>query len=66
MLYPTKKGEIGIKEVFGTFFVWFLRKKYQRIMQVEGRMDNRQAYIDWKNKIVHFAQLQERNYDRIF
>jgi hypothetical protein len=29
-------------------------------------MDNRQAYIDWKNKIVHFAQLQERNYDRIF
>ena len=45
------------KQAFAQFFDWFLRKRYLRHLVAEGKMNNKTAYLDYKNKyLVGYAE----------
>ena len=37
---------------FKEFFIWFLKERYLRYLILEGKMDKKKAYIDYKNTIL--------------
>ena len=48
---PRDSEEVAkFKRAFGSFFDWFLRHRYVRHLAAQGKMINKQAYIDYKNK----------------
>lgn len=49
MLLNGSKDEPDMKKCFKSFFIWFLRHRYIRYLINEGKMDNKEAYIDYKN-----------------
>lgn len=38
-----------MKRMFATFFEWFLREKYMFYLLSEGKMSNKEKYIEFKN-----------------
>jgi len=44
--------EISMKAAFKEFFIWFLKERYLRYLILEGKMDQKKAYIDYKNTIL--------------
>jgi hypothetical protein len=41
-----------MKEAFKEFFIWFLKERYLRYLILEGKMDQKQAYIEYKNTLL--------------
>ena len=41
-----------MKAAFKEFFIWFLKERYLRYLILEGKMDQKKAYIDYKNNIL--------------
>jgi hypothetical protein len=48
----TCEEEVGMKAAFKEFFIWFLKERYLRYLILEGKMDQKKAYIDYKNNIL--------------
>ena len=46
------KDEVAIQRVFAGFMRKFLRKKYLIYMLRFGKMENREKYIEYKNKYI--------------
>ena len=44
--------EKGFKKAFSGFFDWFMRHRYLRYLVSEGRMRNKSAYLEYKNKYM--------------
>jgi hypothetical protein len=50
------------KGVFREFFKWFLKHRYLRYLLTEGKITNKQAYIDYKNKnLFTFVEQHEES-----
>jgi hypothetical protein len=49
---PKNEDETNMKAAFKEFFIWFLKERYLRYLILEGKMDQKQAYIDYKNTIL--------------
>lgn len=55
-----------IPKVFLTFFKWFLKFRYLRHLVCEGKMEQKKAYIEYKNRelLPMIAQIEsEMNND---
>lgn len=50
MLIPESKEEVKIKKVFYIFLNWFLRGKYLVYMVRNGKMEDKEIYIQYKNQ----------------
>jgi len=59
-----KDSESGAscKRVFKHFYRWFLKSRYLRYLLIEGKMANKQAYIEYKNNNL-FKYAKEREFD---
>jgi hypothetical protein len=51
--------EIRVKRVFKIYFIWFLRHRYIRYIIREGKMEKKDAYINYKNKELLHLITQE-------
>lgn len=47
-----EESEVTIKAAFKEFFVWFTKERYLRYLILEGKMDQKEAYIEYKNTIL--------------
>ena len=45
-------SDADFKAVFSKFFEWFMKERYVRSLLAEGRMSDRKAYIEYKNKVL--------------
>lgn len=45
-------ADAAIKTVFRSFFEWFMKERYVRCLMTEGRMSDKKAYIEYKNKVL--------------
>ena len=52
MFLPKSEDERKFKKVFELFTEWFVRNKYIGYVVKDGRMKNKETYIDYKNKYV--------------
>jgi hypothetical protein len=51
---------MSCKRVFRDFYRWFLKHRYLRYLLLEGKMANKQAYIEYKNTHL-FRFVDEEN-----
>lgn len=51
---PRKGHDVKLKRVFAWFLEWYLRKRYMHYLLVEGKMDHKERYVDYKNKYMLF------------
>jgi hypothetical protein len=49
---PANKQEVGIKRAFLNFMEWFLKERYLRHLLEDGHMDNKKAYLLYKNRFL--------------
>ena len=48
------------KRVFKKFYRWFLKERYLRYLLLEGKMKEKQAYIEYKNRnLFRYAREEE-------
>jgi hypothetical protein len=47
-----KEEDGSIVRVFSVFFKWFLQERYVRHLFMEGKMVQKMAYIQYKNKVL--------------
>jgi hypothetical protein len=52
LLIPGPRADRPFKAVFKDFFEWFLHSRYLRHLLIDGKMDNKAAYIHYKNSIL--------------
>ena len=52
LLKPASPSEIPMKKCFSEFFEWFLKERYIRYLLVDGKMEHKDAYIRYKNKVL--------------
>jgi hypothetical protein len=48
-----------MKKVFKNFLNWFLRNKYVAYILKYGRMENKEKYIEFKNKFMLYLDDSE-------
>ena len=41
-----------MKAAFREFFLWFTKERYLRYLILEGKMEQKQAYIEYKNTVL--------------
>lgn len=44
--------EKPIKAAFKEFFIWFTKERYLRYLILEGKMEQKEAYIEYKNTVL--------------
>jgi hypothetical protein len=52
VILSDSESDLTIKTVFRLFFEWFMKERYVRNLISDGRMTDRKAYIDYKNKVL--------------
>ena len=57
LLTPEREEEVSIKKVFFLFMRWFLRNKYMLYVVKNGKMEDKEAYIEFKNR--YFLYIEE-------
>ena len=49
------------KQVFREFYSWFLKERYLRYLLRDGKMDNKLAYIEYKNEhLFGYVRVDEK------
>ena len=48
------------KRIFAEFYIFFLQERYIRYLLCEGKMDNKKAYIEYKNSVMLYIVKSER------
>jgi len=50
-----------MKRMFGLFLNWFLRNKYMFYMLKQGKMEEKEKYIEFKNKyLLYIIQVEPK------
>ena len=62
MMTPQRREEVGVKKVFRAFLVWFLRKRYMSYLVKDGKMEEKDLYIAFKNKFFLYVSKHQENY----
>ncbi len=52
LVVAKNEEEVSMKGAFREFFIWFLKERYLRYLILEGKMDQKKAYMDYKNTIL--------------
>jgi hypothetical protein len=52
LISPQDENEVGLKEVFTIFLRWFLREKYMLYLMKNGKMSEKNKYVEFKNKYL--------------
>lgn len=65
LLVPTGREEVAIKQAITQFLEWFLAERYTRHLILEGKMDNKEKYILYKNaffpkEIARFKRMTQQ------
>lgn len=47
-----EEWEKPIKAAFKEFFIWFTKERYLRYLILEGKMEQKEAYIEYKNTVL--------------
>jgi len=53
-----------MKRMFGLFLNWFLRKNYMFYMLKQGKMEEKEKYIEFKNKYLLYIIQVESKFER--
>lgn len=56
MIIPENESEVGMKRVFASFMIWYLRRIYVKYMLTQGKMANREKYLDHKMKMLFMVK----------
>jgi hypothetical protein len=52
LFVASESWERPIKAAFREFFIWFTKERYLRYLILEGKMDQKEAYIEYKNTVL--------------
>jgi hypothetical protein len=52
LFVAAEEWERPIKEAFREFFLWFTKERYLRYLILEGKMEQKEAYIEYKNTVL--------------
>jgi hypothetical protein len=52
IILSDSESDLAIKTVFRLFFECFMKERYVRSLISDGRMADKKAYIDYKNKVL--------------
>lgn len=60
LISPQDESEVAMKEVFTVFLRWFLREKYMLYLMKNGKMSEKEKYVEFKNKyLLYISKSQE-------
>ena len=51
--------EISTRMVFVTFFLWFVRNRYIRYLMGDGKMTQKDKYVNYKDREMMFLIVSE-------
>lgn len=61
LISPQDEDEVTMKEVFTVFLRWFLREKYMLYLMKNGKMSEKEKYVEFKNKyLLYISKSQEK------
>jgi hypothetical protein len=61
LISPQDEGEVGMKQAFMVFLKWFLREKYMLYLMKNGKMSEKDKYIEFKNKyLLYISKTEEK------
>lgn len=56
LLVSESEEEVGVKQAFGQFMVWFLRHRYPLYVIRNGKMEDKAIYLEYKNKYILYVE----------
>ncbi len=59
LISPQDEGEVEMKHIFRVFLKWFLREKYMLYVMKNGKMTEKDKYIEFKNKYLLYVNETE-------
>jgi hypothetical protein len=62
LISPLEEGEVGMKQAFTVFLKWFLREKYMLYLLKNGKMSEKEKYIEFKNKYLLYISKSEESF----
>ena len=63
MLTPQNREEAAMKKMFCGFVQWFLRHRYMFYLLKFGKMDEKETYIQHKNRFILYIGEAEKKFD---
>lgn len=55
LITPETEEEIEMKQAFTEFLRWFLRERYMLYLLKNGKMSEKEKYVEFKNKYLLFV-----------
>ena len=59
LLAAENEEEVALKNTFRIFLKWFLREKYMLYLLKNGKMGDKESYVDYKNKTLLYIEIIE-------